>query len=102
MGKSKYESLPTSTARSTSPELQERFKRDIRFNPPPPSPWKRVALLLFVVVLFYFALKMRLSKEEPQIIYADRYSKEHKYRPAASPVITERLEDGRIRLRGAL
>lgn len=31
----------------------------------------------------------------------DRYSKEFKYRPAASPVITERLRDGRIRLRGA-
>ncbi|RXW15152.1 hypothetical protein EST38_g10701 [Candolleomyces aberdarensis] len=29
------------------------------------------------------------------------YSKEHKYRPAASPVITETLKDGRIRLRGA-
>jgi hypothetical protein len=30
-----------------------------------------------------------------------RYSDEHKYRPAASPVITETLKDGRIRLRGA-
>lgn len=30
-----------------------------------------------------------------------RYSDEHKYRPAASPVITETLADGRIRLRGA-
>jgi len=29
------------------------------------------------------------------------YSEEHKYRPAASPVITEYLKDGRIRLRGA-
>ena len=31
-----------------------------------------------------------------------RYSKEHKYRPAASPIITETLKDGRIRLRGAI
>lgn len=30
-----------------------------------------------------------------------RYSREHKYRPAASPVVTEVLKDGRIRLRGA-
>lgn len=29
------------------------------------------------------------------------YSDEFKYRPAASPVITEYLKDGRIRLRGA-
>ena len=30
-----------------------------------------------------------------------RYSDEFKYRPAASPVITDYLKDGRIRLRGA-
>lgn len=30
-----------------------------------------------------------------------RYSKEHKFRPAASPVITETLKDGRTRLRGS-
>lgn len=30
-----------------------------------------------------------------------RYSKDYKYRPAASPVITERLKDGVVRLRGA-
>lgn len=29
------------------------------------------------------------------------YSDEYKYRPAASPVITEYLKDGRIRIRGA-
>ena len=31
----------------------------------------------------------------------DRYNDEFKYRPAASPVITEYLKDGRMRLRGA-
>ena len=31
-----------------------------------------------------------------------RYSKDYKFRPAASPVITETLKDGRTRLRGAL
>jgi hypothetical protein len=30
-----------------------------------------------------------------------RYSEEFKYRPAESPVITEYLKDGRMRLRGA-
>ena len=30
-----------------------------------------------------------------------RYNEEFKYRPAASPVITEYLKDGRMRLRGA-
>lgn len=30
-----------------------------------------------------------------------RYSDEFKYRPAASPIITEKLKDGRIRIRGA-
>jgi hypothetical protein len=30
-----------------------------------------------------------------------RYSKEYKFRPAASPIITETLKDGRVRLRGA-
>jgi hypothetical protein len=30
-----------------------------------------------------------------------RYSKEHKFRPAASPVITHTLKDGRIRVHGA-
>jgi hypothetical protein len=31
-----------------------------------------------------------------------RYSKDYKFRPAASPVVTEHLKDGRMRLRGAL
>lgn len=30
-----------------------------------------------------------------------RYSKQHKYRPAASPVVYEKLKDGRMRVRGA-
>ena len=34
-------------------------------------------------------------------VWGIRYSEEFKYRPAASPIITERLKDGRVRLRGA-
>jgi hypothetical protein len=32
---------------------------DPRFNPPTPSPLKRVLLLLFVFCLFWFALRLR-------------------------------------------
>ncbi|EMD37164.1 hypothetical protein CERSUDRAFT_115076 [Gelatoporia subvermispora B] len=83
-------------------ELNERLNRDPRFNPPTPSVWKRVALLVLIVVLFYVGIKMRVNiAKQSQVVYADRYSEEFKYRPAASPVITERLNDGRTLLRGA-
>ncbi|TFK31389.1 hypothetical protein BDQ12DRAFT_660557 [Crucibulum laeve] len=77
---------------------------DPRFNPPTPSRWSRLALLLFVAFLFYvgFGMRQNLWKaKKPEIVYASRYSKEFKYRPAASPIITETMKDGRIRLRGA-
>ena len=35
-------------------------------------------------------------------LFSERYSKDYKFRPAASPIITEILKDGRMRLRGAL
>ncbi|KIK11115.1 hypothetical protein PISMIDRAFT_690575, partial [Pisolithus microcarpus 441] len=75
---------------------------DPRFNPPPPPVWKRVALITFIIFLFWLSYSLRTKKNTQQdIIYASRYSKEFKYRPAASPIITERLKDGRVRLRGA-
>ena len=43
----------------------------------------------------------RIGKCTFKIKADGRYSEEFKYRPAASPVITEYLKDGRIRLRGA-
>jgi hypothetical protein len=33
---------------------------------------------------------------------SESYSKEYKFRPAASPIVTETLIDGRLKLRGAL
>ncbi|EGO03183.1 hypothetical protein SERLA73DRAFT_129437 [Serpula lacrymans var. lacrymans S7.3] len=64
--------------------------------------WKRVALLLFVLFLFWLSWSIKPSSNtQPKVVHASRYSKEHKYRPAASPIITERLKDGRVRLRGA-
>lgn len=35
-----------------------------------------------------------------QIVHAHRYSKQYKFRPAASPVITETLKDGRTKVFG--
>ncbi|WWC91605.1 uncharacterized protein L201_006551 [Kwoniella dendrophila CBS 6074] len=75
------------------------------FNRPPPIWWKRV--LLVIALIFMAWLSIWLGKKgmeesnKPTIIYASRYSDEHKYRPAASPVITEYLSGNRIRLRGA-
>jgi hypothetical protein len=35
------------------------------------------------------------------LMFCGRYSKEHKFRPAASPVVTHTLKDGRIKIYGA-
>jgi len=72
---------------------------------PPPSRMRRVVLLLLAALALWLAFavqKHRARKAQPEIIYASRYSKEFKHRPAASPIITETLKDGRIRLRGAM
>ncbi|KAF7312862.1 hypothetical protein MKEN_00970500 [Mycena kentingensis (nom. inval.)] len=61
----------------------------------------RLLLLLISVALVFVAMRMAMPKAKPQVVYANRYSKEHKFRPAASPIITETLKDGRTRLRGA-
>jgi hypothetical protein len=54
------------------------------------------------VFLFWLAFALRSKAWRKQIVHANRYSKEFKFRPAASPIITETLVDGRIKLRGAL
>jgi hypothetical protein len=48
---------------------------DPRFNPPPPSPWKRLALILLIGVLFYFGFQMRagLQNKKLNVIYASRH-----------------------------
>ncbi|RDX46292.1 hypothetical protein OH76DRAFT_1356346 [Lentinus brumalis] len=109
-----YERLPTSDEKRRIPrqeptsdirELHRRLEQDPRFNPPTPSAWKRIALVIFMLALFWLGLKMRLNAIEqttdPKVVHAQRYSKEYKFRPAASPVITEKLKDGRTRVRGA-
>ncbi|GLB38877.1 hypothetical protein LshimejAT787_0600390 [Lyophyllum shimeji] len=105
--------MVTETELASDAESEKRPKERVgsprppgpRFHPHTPSPFKRAALVIFALLLFWLALSMRQSlwtaKKKPQIIYASRYSKEHKFRPAASPIITETLKDGRIRIRGA-
>ncbi|KAK1235516.1 hypothetical protein PQX77_001253 [Marasmius sp. AFHP31] len=41
------------------------------------------------------------GKKELQVVHAKRYSKEFKYRPAASPIVSKTMKDGRLRVRGA-
>ncbi|KAH9998535.1 hypothetical protein BJV74DRAFT_975397 [Russula compacta] len=86
-----------------TPEHRQ-LAQDPRFNPPTPSWWKRALLILFVIVTFWLHFSFRPSirrEEQTPVIHAHRYSKQHKYRPAASPVIYEKLKDGRTRVRGA-
>ncbi|KAJ7638153.1 hypothetical protein B0H17DRAFT_849966, partial [Mycena rosella] len=63
--------------------------------------WKRAALLLTIAFLFWLTFQIKGAKRTPKVVHATRYSKEFKYRPAASPVLTETLKDGRLRVRGA-
>ncbi|KAL0573535.1 hypothetical protein V5O48_008420 [Marasmius crinis-equi] len=86
-------------------ERPEEREEEHQFLPPPqPSRFKRVSWLILIGVLVWFAFFSKnpwFGKKEPQVVHAKRYSKEFKYRPAASPIITETLKDGRLRVRGA-
>ncbi|KAG8990608.1 hypothetical protein FRB94_004516 [Tulasnella sp. JGI-2019a] len=57
--------------------------------------------LLLFLILYYKLIGKNIVPKKPVIIHADRYSKKYKYRPAASPVITEHLPGNTIVLRGA-
>ncbi|KAJ7023570.1 hypothetical protein C8F04DRAFT_1133973 [Mycena alexandri] len=74
---------------------------DPRFVMPTPAPWKRAALLMLLVFCFWLAFQIKGHRAKPKVVHASRYSKEYKYRPAASPIVTETLKDGRLRVRGA-
>jgi hypothetical protein len=64
-------------------ELREQevaLASDPRFEREAPSAWKRVALLVFIVLMFWVAIRMRMDGEqqkpvnaEPEVIYASRY-----------------------------
>ncbi|KAK1227738.1 hypothetical protein PQX77_009248 [Marasmius sp. AFHP31] len=85
-------------------EQQPAPEEDQALPPPQSSRLKRVFLLLLIGALVwraFFSKDAWFGKKEPQIVHAKRYSKEFKYRPAASPIITETMKDGRLRVRGA-
>ncbi|KZV66908.1 hypothetical protein PENSPDRAFT_755352 [Peniophora sp. CONT] len=87
-----YERLPTS-ATSTEDlleldELEEadevaslhrQLARDPRFNPPAPAAWKRVALLLFVALMFFLTYWLRPAPpphvRKPDVAYEELYDK---------------------------
>jgi len=116
------EERPTNSRRHIAEHIQ--LAQDPRFNPPIPSWWKRALLILFIVVMFWLSFSLRASMHRggrSQVVHAHRYvlrssarrqdrvlttfprrySKQHKFRPAASPIVTETLKDGRTRIRGA-
>ena len=127
---SNSESSSATLSRSPSPESEsesesESEPTDARFNQPPASRLKRTFLLMFLALLFCLMCTSLLdTKRKPKkVIHASRsvvfwtwlfsalananlltkrYSKDYKFRPAASPIVTETLKDGRVRLRGAL
>ncbi|KAJ7291790.1 hypothetical protein C8J57DRAFT_1273957 [Mycena rebaudengoi] len=76
---------------------------DPRFIQPTPALWKRAGVIFLTFFLFWLFFQIQASRKgsRSKVIYANRYSKEHKFRPAASPIITEILKDGRTRIRGA-
>ncbi|KAJ7846197.1 hypothetical protein B0H14DRAFT_2446467 [Mycena olivaceomarginata] len=74
---------------------------DPRFEQTPPAAWKRAGLLVLILFCFWLAFQIKGHRAPPSVVHASRYSKEFKYRPAASPVVTETLKDGRVRVRGA-
>ncbi|KAK0199670.1 hypothetical protein DFS33DRAFT_183138 [Desarmillaria ectypa] len=67
------------------------------------SPLKRIALLIFVGFLLWLAYtaRQRHLARQSKVVYATRYSEEFKFRPAASPIVTETLKGGGMRVRGA-
>ena len=73
----KAERRPTGRLEPTSDvaELHRRLAEDPRFNPPTPSVWKRVALVVLVVFLFWVGISMRKQMSQaksPEILYASR------------------------------
>lgn len=46
-------------------ELHARFRADPRFNPPTPSVWTRLALILLVFVLLWLGVSMRKEMARP-------------------------------------
>lgn len=66
----------SNTASDDEDGEETSFANDPRFNPEPPSPWKRVVLIAFVVLLFFYGIQLRttlLGDRKPKVVYASRY-----------------------------
>ncbi|KAF8629367.1 hypothetical protein AX17_005663 [Amanita inopinata Kibby_2008] len=91
----------------TEEEFDAGKARGQRTKPSKPrstAGYRRAAAILsvFAILLGFVLTTYQTTRtQKPKVIYANRYSKEHKFRPAASPIITETLKDGRVRVRGA-
>ena len=55
-------------------ELHRRLHEDPRFNPPTPSPWKRLSLIIVVFILFWVAYSIKPQKPEAKVpvVHANR------------------------------
>ncbi|KAI0277606.1 hypothetical protein BGY98DRAFT_978579 [Russula aff. rugulosa BPL654] len=107
MSSAKYQALPNDDYdEELSPvhnrHLPEHYQlaQDPRFNPPTPPWWKRALIILFIIAMFWLYFSMQQGAGS-KVIHAQRYSKQYKFRPAASPVIYEKLKGGQTRVRGA-
>lgn len=62
---------PTSDVR----ELHRRLEEDPRFNPPTPAAWKRVLLIIAMLILLWIGIRLRVNAipQEPQVVHANRY-----------------------------
>lgn len=68
----------TGGQRSDVRELQRMLHADPRFNRPAPATWKRVALIIGMLLLFWLGITMRRALfaplfNQPQVIHAQRY-----------------------------
>ncbi|KAL5536425.1 hypothetical protein ACEPAF_247 [Sanghuangporus sanghuang] len=68
-----------------------------------PNIWSRFRKILLILAAVWLALAILRGsgRQRPKVVHARRYSESYKFRPAASPIVTETLKDGRIRIRGA-
>lgn len=46
---------------------------DPRFTEPTPAPWKRTALIAFILFLFWSAYKLQATTHKPKVVHTDRY-----------------------------
>ncbi|KIJ11097.1 hypothetical protein PAXINDRAFT_15998 [Paxillus involutus ATCC 200175] len=86
MASAQYQRLPT-----RDHDEHRAAPLDPRFNPLPLPVWKRVALITFIIFLFWLSFTLRQSKNvEPNGVHASRYSKESK---STSGWSSDRVQD---------